>query len=489
VYGHFTEHLGGVIYDGVWVGESSRVPNQGGIRSSLIERLREIKAPIIRWPGGCFADSYDWQDGVGPRARRPKRVGFWRDEPNQFGTPEFVRFCRLSGAEPYLAANVRSLSPQAFDRWIEYCNAPPDRSTLGEMRAADGSPQPFNVQIWGVGNESWGCGGNLRPEEYSEAFRRFSAWLPGFGTPLKLIGSGPNSSDVEWTSRFFEHTFTGNRAISLKTLAGWSLHYYTWDLARGRTHDWEAAKGDALKFDVTDWYELFREGQKIESILESHWAAMAKFDSQHQVKLVVDEYGPWYRPGTAVHPSHTLGQQITLRDALHTAMTLNIFNRHPEKVSIATCAQLINCLNSLFLAHEDKFIITPVFQVFKMYAAHQGATAVRAQFSAPDVRYTRDGMPAQFWGLKGSASVQGKALTLTVVNPHVSESRETEIKIRNSSAVSLEATVLTNADIHAHNSFESPDVVRPTMTTVPVRGPLVFTFPAASVTRLQMNLG
>jgi alpha-N-arabinofuranosidase len=490
IYGHFTEHLGGVIYDGVWVGADSKIANIGGIRQALVERMRQIQAPMVRWPGGCFADSYDWSDGIGPRAKRPAHAGFWGDEPNSFGTSEFVHFCRLCGAEPYLAANVRSLPPLALDRWIEYCNAPAGRSTLASQRAAEGFPEPLNVRYWGIGNEIWGCGGNLGPEEYSEEFRRFTAWLPQYGTPLQFIGSGPNGDDVDWTRRFFERTFAGKRAIPLKSMAGWSMHYYTWDLARGRTHDWEAAKGDALQFDTVDWYELLREGDRMGAIVQSQWEAMAEHDPEHHVKLVADEYGSWYRSGTALVPSHTLEQQVTLRDALLTALTLDTFNRNAAKVSIAACAQLVNCLNSLFFAHEDKFIVTPNFYVFLMYKTHQNGQSLRTEFSASPVHYLRDGKPAEFWGLGGSASLSGKTLTLTVVNPDTSTAREAAVSVRDARVASAEATILTSTDLHAHNTFENPDGVKPTPAPANIAGSqIVFSFPAASITKMELKLG
>src|SRR6266700_256052 len=490
VYGHFTEMLGAVIYDGVWVGENSKVPNTGGIRKTIIEKLRQIKAPMIRWPGGCFADSYDWTDGIGSPSKRPERGGFWRGEPNTFGTPEFMRFCRLTGVEPYFAAYVRSLPALAFDHWIEYCNAPADQSSLGRMRADDGSREPYNVKYWGIGNENWGCGGNFTPEQYSQEFRRFIAWTPSYGEPLKYIAAGPGGDDLDWTELFCQHTFGGKHAIKPKDVFGWSIHWYTWDLARGKTHDWDAAKGDALVFDLTDWYEVFREGDKFEDLILSNWSTLAQYDRDHQIKLAVDEYGAWYKPGSAVDPSHGLGQQITLRDALLTAQSLDIFNRHADKVAIGACAQLINCLNALFLAHEDKFIVTPTFHVFDMYRSHQGARAVRAEFSAPRVRYQRDNKSATFWGLKGSASVQGKTLTLTVVNPHATEPRDAEIALRDGSATSAEVTTLTNADIHAHNTFDHPDTVSTVSTKIMMSGPLLrYTFPSASVTKLSVALG
>lgn len=504
IYGHFTEHIGGVVYDGIWVGEKSSIPNTRGIRRELVEKLKAVHAPIIRWPGGCFADSYDWKDGIGPRDKRPRRTNFWEGdpgakslsskskqvvEPNEFGTNEFVDFCRQSGAEAYIAANLRSLPALDFDHWIEYCNSPAGSTTLAEIRAAGGSPDPLNVRYWGVGNESWGCGGNFTPEEYAAEFRRFTTWVPGFGQDLKFVGSGANDNDIDWTHRFFENVLGPTRPYSNPSFAGWSIHHYAWNLSRGKTSDWVQGKGDALNFDPLDWYELFHEGDFIEQIITDQWAAMGLYDREHHIRLVMDEYGPWYRPGSELDPTHLVGQQVSMRDAVFTAFTLDIFNRHADKVMLAACAQLINCLNALFLAHEDKFIVTPNYHVFDMYAAHQGATAVRTEFAAPSVHYSRDGRPATFWGLKGSASVHGKSVTLTVTNPHVSESREAEIALRGASAASATATVLAESDIHAHNSFEHPDVVRARTTQVTASGgTLAFTFPPASVTKLAITL-
>lgn len=500
IYGQFTEHLGGVIYDGIWVGEKSSIPNVGGIRKEIVDQLKKIHCPVVRWPGGCFADSYDWRDGLGPKAKRPRRTNFWVGgdhlknksvqafEDNAFGTDEFVRFCKLSNAQPYMAANLRSLTPLDFDHWVEYCNSPAGSTTLAEQRAANGSPEPFNVRYWGVGNESWGCGGNFTPEEYATEFRRFATWVPNYGVDLAFIGSGPNDFDTDWTRRFFEN-LTKDRRFFPSNFYGWSIHYYTWNMSRGKTRDWDAGKGDALQFDNVDWFELLREGYQMETIVQNQWAALGYYDPHHQVKLVVDEYGPWYRPGTEVDPSHQLGQQVTLRDAVHTAMTLDIFNRHAEKVGMAACAQLVNCLNALFLTHEDKFALTPNFHVFDMYTAHQGAQAVRAEFLAPTIHYSRDGKPAEFWGLQGSASRNGNTVTLTVVNPSLDQPRETSINLRPGNASAAKATVLTASDPHAHSTLEQKDVVVPKEATVKVSGGMVnFTFPPASVTKLEITL-
>ncbi len=504
IYGQFTEHLGTVIYDGVWVGENSKIPNVRGIRKALVDHLRQINVPIVRWPGGCFADSYDWKDGVGPRSKRPRRTNFWEAdpeakrlhekgpeifEPNAFGTSEFADFCRQSGAQMYLAANVRSLPALDFDHWIAYCNSPAGSTTLADLRAADGSRDPYNVHFWGVGNESWGCGGNFTPEDYAGEFRRYTTWLPSYGQNLQLIASGANDNDLDWTHRFFENVMGPVRPYHNPQFAGWSLHHYAWNLARGKTNNWVNAKGSALQFDELDWYELFREGYFMEKIITDQWAAIGLYDRDHHVRLVVDEYGPWYRPGSEVDPAAFYSQQITLRDAVFTAFTLDIFNRHPEKVMLAACAQLINCLNSLFLSREEQFMVTPVYHVFDMYKPHQGGEAIRTEFSSPEAHYMRDGQPATFWGLKGSASRKKNTLTLSVVNADAQKSRETEIVIRGATAQSAAVTTLTNADIHAHNTFAQPDAVRPANSTATLRGnTLTFTFPPASVTTITMML-
>ncbi|HEY6386410.1 MAG TPA: alpha-L-arabinofuranosidase C-terminal domain-containing protein [Candidatus Acidoferrum sp.] len=500
IYGHFVENLSGVLYDGIWVGEKSPVPNISGLRKSLIDHMRKIKASVIRFPGGCFADSYDWRDGIGPAEKRPRRTNFWamgesekaptshRYDPNAVGTNEFVHFCKLIGAEPYLATNVRSLPASAFQQWVEYCNSPAGSTTLADVRAAAGYPEPFRVKYWGVGNESWGCGGEFTPQEYAVEFRRYSTWLPTYGDNLNLIASGPNTGEWSWTREFLEEVLRKGPG-ELRRIYGMALHHYAWNLSRGKTQDWEAGKGDAIKFEPVDWYELLREGQRIESLVNGHWQVLSEFDPQHRVKLVVDEWGPWYRPGSEATPGDQLEQMPTLRDAVFSGMTLDIFNRHPEKVAMANCAQLINCLNSLYLAHEDNFVITPVGHVFELYASHQGGQALRTVFSSPNLYYDRDGSPATFWGLRGSASVREKILTITAVNPSTNEPRLAEIALRGVTIKEAGMKFLTNTEIHAHNTFDQREVLIPQTKSLSVsHGALVVEFPPASVVALNIQL-
>ncbi len=492
-HGHFTEHLGGVIYDGIWVGEDSKVPNQGGIRKALVDRMRQLKAPVVRWPGGCFADSYNWRDGIGPRAQRPVRTNFWADvpslwkapdgpqkyEPNTFGTAEFIRFCQLCGAQPYLAANLRSLTPTDFYQWVEYCNSPAGSTTLAQTRAGDGSKDPYNVIYWGIGNESWGCGGDFKPEEYATEFRRFIAWVPNYGLHLRLVGSGPgaamNDPRLDWTRGFFQGLVSKDPRM-INRLYGLSLHYYCFTAGKGQSDD----------FTVEDWYQLLWQSDVMDSLLTKHWLAMGEFDKDHRVKLIVDEWGAWHH-GPAIDPRYLFSYPPSMRDALVTGITLDIFNRHAEKIAMANDAQLINCIHSLFLAREDRFTVTPVFHVFDMYKAHQGGQSVRFVSDAPTISY---GSGKSLWGLAGSASLHDKNLVVTVVNPHASEERAAEFVLRGGSARSCRVTVLASADIHALNDFDHPNAVEPKEEPASISGSRFnWTFKPASVTKLEIELG
>lgn len=520
IYGHFIEHLGGVIYDGVWVGESSKIPNINGVRKDFIDTMRAVQAPVLRWPGGCFADSYDWHDGIGSRSRRPARTAFWnQQDPNTYGLHEFMQTCRAIGAKPYLAANLRTQPARDFYQEIEYCNAPagdvPSNSAapatpnaLAAERAANGDRDPFNVDLWGVGNESWGCGGNMTPEEYAAEYRRFTAWTPTYGSsPLRFVAVGPNGDDVDWTRRLFKALY-GNP--ERRHLWGLSIHYYT----SGSPSKFAA--GDALAFNNDEFYDLLTRGSLMEKVVIDHWTAIREaapntLSKAHSagaapsVRLVVDEWGAWYGKGTELAPQYNLSQQSTMRDALLTGITLDIFQRHSDKVGAAAVAQSINCLHSLMLAQEDKFCVTPTFHVFQMYLAHRGSQAIRAEFNAPSIPNPMGTTPSQVGGnsyigqlapvqslagLSGSASLRGKTLTLTVVNPHLSQARTTEIAVRGSSVASAKGTVLAEKDVHAHNDFLHPHAVKPSAvsTLQPTGGKLIHAFPPASVTSLEITL-
>jgi alpha-L-arabinofuranosidase len=505
IYGHFVEHLGGVVYDGIWVGEGSKIPNVGGLRKSLIDALAKTKPGVIRWPGGCFADSYNWRDGVGPRNFRPRRVNFWAGsrewpanapkdgpgvyDPNHFGTLEFLRFCKLTGGKPYLAANLRSLTARDFYEWVDYCNAPAGSTTLAELRATHGDKEPYGVRYWGVGNESWGCGGSFNPEEYLVEYRRFAEWVPRFNVDLAFIGSGPNSGDQGWTRRFF-----GKLAEKggFGRMWGWALHHYSWNVSGGRTNDWYEGKGAAVNYPANEWFELLADSDKMEGLITANWAIMGEFDRQHRVKLVIDEWGSWFKPGSELANTHLLGQQSTIRDAVLAGMTLDTFHRHADKVAMANIAQLVNCLQALFFAHEDKFTLTPTYHVFDMYAAHQGNQSLRTHVASKDIRFDRNGRQASLRGLSASASLNGKNMVLTVTNPDPKNAREVEIQLRGASATQIRGVVLeAGGDIQAHNTFADSARVAPkavAQTPVVKGGLLTHRFPAASVTKFEIAL-
>jgi alpha-N-arabinofuranosidase len=475
LYSQFAEHIGGVIYDGIWVGLESKVPNIDGIRRSVIEHVRRLGNVVVRWPGGCFADRYHWRDGIGPRDKRPRRFGRWSEvtESNQFGTHEFIHFCRLCGVQPYFAANVGTGSAEEFQRWVEYCNATAGSTTLADERATNGDRQPLGVRYWGVGNESWGCGGSFTPEDYCGEYRRFTEWVPRYGVPLFLIAAGPDGNNLEWTRRFMKKWTDFARA----PLHGWAPHYYC-----GTT-------GHALNFSNDQWYEMLEKGNRMERLVTDQWAALGEFDRSHQVKLVVDEWGCWHPAGTEINRRHLYEQMGCLRDALVAALTLDIFNRHADKVQMANIAQLVNNLHSLFLADGDQFVATPTFYVFEMYRPHHGGRSVPIDVQVPDVAFHAGGRAQRLFRLAGSASTQQKGLTLTLVHAHVREPLELSVNLRGGSARSLRHTVLTHAKLNAHNTFADAKVILPSELPAQGEGTVLHcVLPPASVNRFDIGL-
>jgi alpha-L-arabinofuranosidase len=476
IYGQFAEHIGGVIYDGIWVGRDSKIANTDGIRQTIIDHVKTLGPVVVRWPGGCFADKYHWRDGIGPVSRRPRRYGRWREETetNQFGTHEFLRFCRLCGVEPYLAANVGTGSPEEFQQWVEYCNAPAGSTSLADERAANGHPEPFKVKYWGVGNESWGCGGKFVPEDYCREYRRFVEWLPRYDADPFPIAAGPNSNDLDWTRRFFDKWADGARA----DIKGWAPHYYC-----GTT-------GHALKFSVDQWYEQLHKANRMEPLIKDQWAAMGEFDRKREVQLIIDEWGSWHPAGTEINPRHLFEQMGTLRDALVAALSLDTFNRHADKVAMANVAQLVNNLHSLFLADGDKFVATPTYHVYTMYRPHQNARAVRIDVQTPEITFRAGDRSERIVRLAGSASrtSDGRAM-VTLAHLHASEPADVIIRLRGGAAGGVRQTVLTHRELNAHNTFERPDVVTPQTTVLATRGTeLRCTLPPASVNSLEIRL-
>jgi alpha-N-arabinofuranosidase len=479
LHGHFAEHLGTCIDDGVWVGEDSRIPNTAGFRSDVLEALKRIRVPAIRWPGGCYADDYHWEDGIGPREKRPRRVNLWwghNVETNGFGTHEFIQLCRHLGAESYLAGNVGSGSPREMRDWLEYCNFNGD-STLARRRAANGSPQPFGVRLWGVGNENWGCGGNFCPESYAREFRRFATYLGPFGgVQPYLIACGPDGNDVDWTRRFLTtYGATPQHRYGASRLGAIAAHYYC-----------GTAGPSATEFNTNQWYELLDKATRMEDLIRTQRATIDSFEPYgRRVGLVIDEWGTWHLPTPGATP---LWQQSTLRDALVAAITLDAFHRHAEKVVMCNLAQLANVLQSLVLTSRERMLLTPTYHVFAMYQPHQGGQSVRAVFEAPPVSFALGEEKRQLPGLIGSASTKSGVLTLSVVNPHAEGPVEAAIDLRGFAARRASVAELSHDEITAHNTFDDPETVQPETQEVEVEGPQWrHVFAPASVTVMRVT--
>ncbi len=488
LYGHFIEHLGGVIYDGIWVGRNSKIANVDGIRKQFLDDMKRIGAPDYRWPGGCFADGYHWRDGIGDAAKRPRTYNYWQGsmpegldhtETNYFGIHEFMHLCRLSGAEPYLAANMGSGSPQEFHDWVSYCNAPAGTVSLASERAANGDKEPFGVRWWGVGNESWGCGGDMTPQEYATLYRRFVTQFPAYPPKPVLVAVGPRGHskdmDLGWTTGFFE-AMQGHRS----RIDGLSVHYYT---------DFRNSPEKVSTFDARGWYDVIREGARIETVIEQHWAAMSKYDTEHHTRLVVDEWGVWYHPGEEITPAYLLSQPLTLRDALHTAVTLDIFNRHADKIAMANVAQTINCIHSLFLAQGDRFARTPVYYVFEMYRNHMRSRLASMRIRSEELKVPSRNGAATMPGLSGSASFKDKSLTVTITNPSLDSPIAANIRLTSGSIVEGRGSVLTHAEMTAGNTLDHPNEVKLAPLPVNVRGQRTeISIPQRAVVSLELKM-
>jgi alpha-N-arabinofuranosidase len=491
-FGYLLEVIGTSVYDGVWVGENSGIPNIGGIRKSLVEHLKHINASVIRWPGGCFASNYDWKDGIGPRSDRPIRTSFWNDklprsvpngpqrfDPNHFGTHEYMRLCEITGARPFLNANTRSLPPLEFDRWVEYCNAPAGTTTLTKLRAKNGSREPFNVKYWGIGNEPWGYDGALTAEEYLAQYRNFASMFPQYDSRPQLMACG---GTYDWVHTIMEGTKNKPWPDIRPQLM--SIHHYP------------GYQRDPLKFDEQDWYEFLAGGAYLEDVIERTWQVMAISDPSHDTKIAVDEWGAILKKGTELSPANFWSRAVTLRDAVSAALQLDILNRQSEKVTLACFTGLINQEGGLFMSEGDKFVATGIYHVFYMYAPHQGGQLIPTHFDSPVVTFDWKGEPSwdelrsnRLSGLSGSASLKGKTLTLTVVNPHVTESRETRINLGQAQVRSAQITVLRSDDIHAQNTFDQPNVLRPVEKALDAQGSsFMAAFSPASINRLTLEL-
>lgn len=381
IYGHFAEHLGRCIYGGFWVGKDSEIPNINGIRKDVVEALKEIKIPVLRWPGGCFADEYHWKDGIGPYELRPKRVNVhWGGviENNHFGTHEFFELCELLGAEPYISGNVGSGTIQEMREWIEYITFDGE-STLANLRAANGRKKPWKLRYFGIGNENWGCGGNMRPEYYADLYRRYSTYVRDFsGNKIFKIACGANVDDYNWTEVLMREAG--------RFMDGLSLHYYT------IPGDFWLGKGSATNFDEGEWFITLKKALRIDELITRHSVIMDRYDPEKRVALVVDEWGTWYDVEPGTNPAF-LYQQNTIRDALVAAIHFNIFHKHCDRVRMANIAQTINVLQAVIHTEGSKMVLTPTYHVFNMYKVHQDAELLDLNIKSPGYGYAGESIP------------------------------------------------------------------------------------------------
>jgi alpha-N-arabinofuranosidase len=444
LHGHFAEHLGSCVYGGLWVGKRSSIANVNGYRKQSVDYLRALGIPVLRWPGGCFADDYHWRDGVGPQPKRPRSVNIhWGNytEDNSFGTHEFIGLCRLIGAEPYLAGNVGAGTPQELRDWVEYCNYPKG-STLSDERIANGSPEPFNVKYWGVGNENWGCGGQMTPEEYAANYRRFSTFVRPMGEARPFyIACGPNKNDLGWTRRFF-----GNMNRRLPN--GYAMHFYSNGAA------------NATRFSVPELQRQLSSFADLEKAILEQRTAMNEFDREKRVGLMVDEWGVWDRMVPDEEKRYgRLWQQITMRSAVAAALGLNVFHRQADKLIMCNIAQMVNVLHAILLTDEDKCIRTSTYYAFELLKPHRGNTALKLETAYP--------APL---GLSVSASRKGSELAATFVNPKHDTAMFVECTLAGASVAEAKARILHHDDYNACNTFAQPDVIVPRPHAVEARG-------------------
>ena len=474
LYGHFVEHIGGVIYDGVWVGKDSNIENQNGFRSFIIEKLKHIKTPVIRWPGGCFAEIYDWRDGIGKN--RPIRYSWWtvcdeKYESNAVGTHEFVDFCRLTGAKPYFAVNVTSADVMDAFKWMDYCMSPAKTTSLSQERANNGEKEPFSIPFWGIGNENWGGGGNMRPEYYADIYRRFSTVAAKQPWDIKLIAGGADGADYNWTHKFCENTEN-----SLRRMSGYSFHYYT------HTHD------HVLEYTRDDWYDVIRRGLQIEELINRHWAIISGHGMCDCAKLVIDEWGIWHQQNHCApsNGEHLFEQQSTMREAVHAAMSLNIFNNHCDKIMMANVAQLVNNIHSLFLSYGKDCIVTPTYYVFDMYKNHQGARLIETVTECTEQTFFEGDTEYKISNINVSASEKDGKITITAANLSYDNDEKIDLEFLGKSMPDeFKVTMLTAKDCHDCNTFENPDSIIPVSCSI--KGNTV-TIPKASVAMLEFTV-
>jgi alpha-N-arabinofuranosidase len=480
VYGQMTEHIGRVIYEGIWVGPDSKIPNVNGLRTDTIDALKRVKPSVIRWPGGCFADAYQWQDGVGPPQQRPLRHNHWwlRDEPNTFGTDEFLEFCRLLNAEPFLNANVGTGSTAEALNWLEYCNGT-GNGTYAQMRARNGHPDPYGVRLWGIGNENWGCGGLFSPAEYAQRFRQYALYFKrmGLSSDTELVGVG--SIEEGWNAKFLDAVGPGLPYLDLL-----SMHKY---FRHGPSITFSDAQYTSLMLDLTEFERLIRNALAAIDEVEprrAKYPVFGKMPRNKPISLVIDEWGVWHSDATIEDGFRENG---TLRDAIFAASSLNLFHRYAQRVTMTNIAQVTNCLHSLILTDGAQMTLTPTFYVYEMYRDHQGAQSLRTELSnTAQISDSQHSRPA----ISASASRSANSMLITIANQSLTDGAEMRINIRGGRASSATATSLTGPNVRSQNTAVEPQTVVPKPARVDIDGgELIARVPAGSVQAIRVQLG
>lgn len=467
IYGQFAEHLGGCIYGGLWVGPDSQIPNVRGYRKDVLEALKKLDVPVLRWPGGCFADDYHWRDGIGPRDARPRTLNiYWGgEETNEFGTHEFLDLCELLGCEAYVAGNVGSGTVEEMREWVEYMTSD-SKSTLAELRRKNGREEPWRVKYFGVGNENWGCGGNMTAEYYSDLYRRYATYVRNFDdNRIVKVANGPSGRDVP-----FMNTLIGN---AHEHADAFSMHYYVLPNA-----DW-SVKGPALEFPESEWFSVIQQTYQVEDLINDYIEILDRYDPDQRLDLYVDEWGTWY--DRAPDAPSALYQQNTIRDAVSAALFFHIFHDHADRITMGNIAQVVNVLQAMILTSDDQVLLTPTYHVFEMYKMHQGAMHIPLRFKSPDYvcttakappasppkSFKADASPGKSWSnrleaISASASLTSEgSINVSLVNSSPTESHSVELKFEGMSVARADGRVLHAASLDAHNTFQVPENVMP----------------------------
>lgn len=463
IYGHFSEHIGGVFRDGLWVGENTTVPQTDGFRNFIIEKFKALEPPVLRWPGGCFAETYKWRDGIGPREKRPETMSWWyqydrRLETNEVGIHEFVHFCEMTGAKPYIAANITGMTPMDMRDFMEYCTAPAGSTTLAKERGANGHAEPFDIPFWGIGNENWGGGGNMTPEQYAREYIKYATICTTVNLQgAKYIACGANAGDYRWTDSFMREYV---HHVPLYALA---FHYYC------------GGSGDCVNFTKEQWDNLVTRAGKLDDMIRRHSAAMELHDPEKKVKIIVDEWGCWHPEGSGPSAGFNLyEQQNTMRDGVIAALSLNAFNNHCDRVVMANVAQLCNNLHCLFLTQGENAIVTPTYWVFLMYKNHMNGRHIRTAVEGEK--------------LSVSASEKDGRITVTAANLSYEDNKEVEISLFGEGKKPEQVVVtLLGGNPHGFNTFENPDAVKPLepVTVKAADGKVTVRLPGASVAAIE----